>query len=115
RLMIGVLGTAIALTGEAIAISVGAAPSAGLLHLAIGLTYLYGGLAIWGHEPANRTGRLMTLVGLTWFIGTLDGSGIPIFNEIALALEDTSLVVLIALVLSYPSGRLETRVDRVAV
>ena len=52
-------------------------PSAsdGLLHLAIGLTYLYGGLAIWDHEPANRTGRLMTLVGLTWFIGTLDRPG----------------------------------------
>ena len=52
--------------------SAGRPASSGLLHLAIGLTYLYGGLAIWDHEPANRTGRLMTLVGLTWFIGTLD-------------------------------------------
>ena len=95
--------------------SAGRPASSGLLHLAIGLTYLYGGLAIWDHEPANRTGRLMTLVGLTWFIGTLDESGIPIVNEIALALEDTTTVLLLALVLAYPSGRLETRVDRVAV
>jgi signal transduction histidine kinase len=115
RLAIGIFGLPVAIAGEAIAISAGESPSAGMLHLAIGLTYLYGGLAIWGHEPANRTGRLMTLVGLTWFIGTLDGSGIPFLNEVALALEDTSLVILLALVLSYPSGRLETQVDRVAV
>ena len=115
RLAIGVLGTITGVAGEAFAISMGTSPEAGLLHLAIGLTYLYGGLAIWDHDPANRTGRLMTLVGLTWFIGTLIGSAIPLVNELALALEDTSLIVLLALVLSYPSGRLETRVDRVAV
>ena len=57
----------------------------------------------------------MTLVGLTWFIGTIAGSQIPVVNELGLALEDTSTVVLLALVLAYPSGRLETRVDRAAV
>jgi signal transduction histidine kinase len=115
RVAIGVLGTAVAVAGESIAISTGTSPGAGMLHLAIGLTYLYGGLAIWDHEPANRTGRLMTLVGLTWFIGTLDDTGIPVLNEVALALEDTSAVFLLALVLAYPSGRLETRVDRIAI
>ena len=95
--------------------SAGRSASFGLLHLAIGLTYLYGGLAIWDHEPANRTGRLMVLVGLTWFIGTLDESGVPFVSEMALALEDTPTVILLALVLAYPSGELETRIDRVAV
>ena len=115
RLAIGVLGTAWAVAGEAIAMSAGRPADAGLLHLAIGLTYLYGGLAIWDHEPANRTGRLMTLVGVTWFIGTLNQVGVPIVREAALAFEDTATVILLALVLSYPSGRLETQVDRVAV
>ena len=69
RLAIGILGTLWAVGGEAIAMSAGRPASEGLLHLAIGLTYLYGGLAIWDHEPANRTGRLMTLVGLTWSSG----------------------------------------------
>src|SRR6476660_3763218 len=109
RLSLGLLGTILALAGEAFAVSIGESPEAGILHLAIGLTYLYGGLVIWDHEPANRTGKLMTLVGLTWFIGTLIGSPIAIVDELALALEDTSLVILLALVLSYPSGRLETR------
>ena len=76
-------------------------------HLAIGLTYLYGGLAIWGHEPANRTGALMTAVGLTWFIAPFAHSEIPVVNEIGLALEDTTTVLLLALVLAYPSGRLD--------
>ena len=69
RLAIGVLGTIVAIAAETLSFQQGQPPSAGLLHLAIGLTYLYGGLAIWGHEPANRTGALMTAVGLTWFIG----------------------------------------------
>ncbi|HSL34847.1 MAG TPA: histidine kinase [Candidatus Limnocylindrales bacterium] len=115
RLIVGVIGTILALAGEAVALQGGREPAAALLHLAIGLTYLHGGLAIWNHEPANRTGRLMTLVGLTWFIGTLDFSGILFVREVGLAFEDTFSVVLLALVLAYPSGRLETRVDRLAV
>lgn len=115
RLAIGVLGTLWAFAGEAVAMSAGRPASVGLLHLAIGLTYLYGGLAIWDHEPANRTGRLMTLVGLTWFIGTLNQVDPPIIRELALALEDTPTIILLALILAYPGGRLETAVDRVAV
>ena len=115
RLAIGVLGTLWAVAGESIAMSAGRSASSGLLHLAIGLIYLYGGLAIWDHEPTNRTGRLMTLVGLTWFIGTLNQVDQPIIRELALALEDTPTVILLALILAYPSGRLETTVDRVAV
>jgi hypothetical protein len=112
RLAIGVLG---AVAGEAIAMSAGRSASFGLLHLAIGLTYLYGGLAIWDHEPANQTGRLMTFVGLTWFIGTLNQVDVPIIREAALAFEDTPTIILLALILAYPSGRLETSVDRIAV
>ena len=115
RLAIGVLGTIIAVTGESIALRSGEPASAAMLHLAIGLTYLFGGLAIWGHEPANRTGKLMTAVGLTWFIGTATGSSIAVLSELALAFEDTFTVLLVALVLAYPTGRLDSRIDRAAV
>ena len=114
RLAAGILGTIVAIVGEGMALGGGLTASDALLHLAIGLTYLYGGLAIWDHEPANRTGRLMTAVGLTWFISTLYGAPVPI-NELALAFGDTPTVILLALVLAYPGGRLETLVDRVAV
>ena len=79
------------------------------------MTYLYGGLAIWDHEPANRTGGLMTAVGLAWFIGTIAHSEIPVVNELGLGLEDTATVLLLALVLAYPSGRLSSMIDRAAV
>ena len=115
RLAIGVLGTIVAIVAEVLAFQEGQTPSAGLLHLAIGLTYLYGGLAIWGHEPTNRTGALMAAVGLTWFIGPFAHAGIPVVSEVGLALEDTTTVLLLALVLAYPSGRLTSRVDRAAV
>jgi signal transduction histidine kinase len=115
RLTIGVLGTLFAVLGEAISISAGTPPSDALLHLAIGLTYLYGGLAIWAHEPPNNTGRLMAAVGVTWFISTLASSGVGIVSELALAFEDTSTVLLLALVLAYPTGRLERTIDRWAV
>ena len=115
RLAVGVLGTIVAVIGETIALRAGEPASAAMLHLAIGLTYLYGGLAIWGHEPANRTGRLMTAVGLTWFISTAAGSSIAVVSELALAFEDTFTVLLVALVLAYPTGRLQSRIDRAAV
>ena len=115
RLAIGLLGTAWALVGEGLAFQTGQSPSAGFLHLAIGLTYLYGGLAIWDHEPTNRTGALMTAVGLAWFIPGFAHSEIPGVNEVGLALEDTSTVLILALVLAYPSGRLTSMVDRAAV
>jgi signal transduction histidine kinase len=115
RLTIGTFGTVLAVAAEGLSFQGGETPSAGLLHLAIGLTYLYGGLAIWGHEPTNRTGALMTAVGLTWFIPPFAHAGIPVISEVGLALEDTTTVLLLALVLAYPSGRLTSRVDRVAV
>src|SRR4051812_25622530 len=115
RLAIGLLGTVWALVGEWLAFQTGQSPSAALLNLAIGLTYLYGGLAIWDHEPTNRTGALMTAVGLAWFISPFAHSDIPIVNEVGLALEDTATVLILALVLAYPSGRLTSTVDRAAV
>src|SRR3954454_13564565 len=115
RLAIAVLGTIVAVVGESIAYASGRQASDVLLNLAIGLTYLYGGLAIWDHEPTNRTGTLMAAVGLAWFITPFAHAEIPVVNEVGLAFEDTATVVLLALVLAYPSGRLTSIVDRIAV
>jgi signal transduction histidine kinase len=112
---IAAAGATFAVIGEWTALQGGRAPNDALLHLAIGLTYLYGGLAIWAHEPANRTGRLMSLVGVTWFLGTLSFSPIPPVTEVGLALDDAFAPVLLALILAYPTGRLDRRLDRAAV
>ena len=115
RVMIGGIGLVWGLTSEAIYYRAGTPAYEVLLDLAIGWTYLYGGLALWASRPANRTGRLMTVVGLTWFIGNLAISDITGIHEIATLFSGVAAAALIALILAYPSGQLETRLDRATV
>ena len=92
RLTIGVIGTIPAFGAEWIALDNGGSPSAALLDLAIGLTYLHGGLAIWGRAAANRTGVLMATVGLTWFIRPARGCADPgLEGVLAATLVDTKV------------------------
>jgi signal transduction histidine kinase len=113
--VVGIVGIVWGLASEAVYYRSGAPAVDVVRDLAIGWTYLFGGLAIWSSRPANRTGRLMTLVGLTWFIGNLQLSTVSPVHEIGSAFADVVFVCLIALILAYPSGRLETRLDRLTV
>jgi signal transduction histidine kinase len=115
RLIVGGVGLVWGLAAEALYHRAGVPAYEVLLDLAIGWTYLYGGLAIWASRPANPSGRMMTLVGLTWFIGNVGVSDISGLHEIASVLGDIAAVALIALILVYPSGRLETRLDRATI
>jgi signal transduction histidine kinase len=115
RVIIGLVGLVWGLWSEIILYRTGAPALDVLRDLAIGWIYLYGGIAIWSSRPGNRTGRLMTLVGLTWFIGNLQLSDQPIVHDIGVAFADVVSVCLIALILVYPTGRLETRLDRITV
>ena len=115
RVIIGIIGATWGLASEAIYYGSGAEAADVLRDLAIGWIYLYGGLAIWSSRPANPTGRLMALVGLTWFIGNLQLAPISPVREIGTAFADVVFVCLILLILAYPSGSLETRLDRFTV
>lgn len=114
RLTLGVAGTIVLVAAEWLALTAGVPANAVVLDIAIGLTYLYGGLAIWGHEPENRTGRLMTAVGLAWFLPVFARFENPL-TDVGNALYDTPTVIIFALILAYPGGRFESRVDRIAV
>jgi signal transduction histidine kinase len=115
RVMIGGFGLVWGLASEAIYYGAGTPAYEVLLDLAIGWTYLYGGLALWVSRPANRIGRLMTVVGMTWFIGNLAISDIAGLHELATLFSGVAAAALIALILAYPSGWLETRLDRATV
>jgi signal transduction histidine kinase len=115
RVVIGVVGLAWGLASETLYYRSGAPAPDVLRDLAVGWTYLYGGLAIWSSRPTNPTGRLMTLVGFTWFIGNLQLSDIGWLDAIGTAFADVIFVCLIALILAYPTGHLETTLDRVTV
>ena len=115
RLGIGVVGTIAAIGAESITLGAGGRASDVLLNLAIGLAYLYGGLAIWERAPANRTGMKMAAVGLTWFIPSLADASIPFVRDLGLAFSDLYTVFLLTVVLAYPGGKLETTVDRIGI
>lgn len=115
RVLIAIGGTVVSAAAEGLAIDAGQPALSTLLHLTIGLTYLYGGLAIWDHEPTNSTGRLMTAVGLTWFVQAVQTLGAPVLSDLGEMLYDVPTVFIFALVLVYPSGHLETRGDRIGL
>jgi signal transduction histidine kinase len=115
RLAVGAAGTLVAIGAAWIALDGGAPPSDIPLNVAIGLTYLYGGLAIQARGTASRTGLLMTSVGFAWFVPALGGSSRTEISDLGNALADVRSVLILALVLAYPGGRLQTRADVVGV
>jgi signal transduction histidine kinase len=72
--------------------------------LVVGYVLLACGAVAWERRSESRVGALMSLAGLTWFLGTA--------FEPALYLHRAPLVHVF---LSYPSGRLPTRLSRVVV
>ena len=72
--------------------------------LAVGAILIGGGAVAWERRPESRVGAIMALAGFTWFLGTA--------FEPALFLHRGPLVHLF---LSYPTGRLSSRVARVVV
>jgi signal transduction histidine kinase len=115
RWAIGLIGLALGAVAEAVLIGHGAVPERALIDFAVGETYLLGGLSAWGRQPTNRTWPLMTAVGLAWFVGSFATSGVPVVRELGAVFADTDAIFLIALVLAYPDGRLDSGLDRAIV
>ena len=87
----------------------------GALATSIGLAFIAAGLIAWSQRPENRTGKLMTLVGFTWFVGALAESNHSLPFTVGVALGTVTLGFFAWLVLAFPSGRLESMLDRVLV
>ena len=73
------------------------------------------GLFAWDRRAASAIGPLMTAVGFTWFLQALQASNDSIPFAIGAVLGNLTYAVLIHLLLSFPSGRLETRTRRTLV
>lgn len=80
--------------------------------LAVGWSYAGAGLIAWWRRPTNRTGRLMLAEGLTWFLGNLQGTAVPLLFALGAWGEALNLAVLAHLLLAFPDGRLATAWDR---
>jgi signal transduction histidine kinase len=85
------------------------------LFLATGWGFVGVGLWVWKQRPAGNIGPLMVAVGLSGFVKGLAFSNDSVVFAIASVGEVLIYAVLIQLLLSFPSGRLETRLDRLLV
>ncbi|GAA2135963.1 sensor histidine kinase [Streptomyces synnematoformans] len=83
-----------------------------LRDLAVGWAYAGAGLAAWWRRPANATGPLMTAVGVTWFLGNLQGTTVPALFAAGAWWEGLNVAVLAHLVLAYPDGRTDSPAAR---
>jgi len=86
-----------------------------LLLICGGLSFGITGAVLWTRQPGNRTGPTMCAVGLTWYIGALQLSENPVVFGVGYSLCYITAAALSHLVLLQPSGRLETRFERVLV
>ena len=79
---------------------------------AVGWGFIGTGLYAWRREPDNRTGMLMVLLGFAWFLSTLEAVDSPLVYTIAVTLGGLWGSLFLHLGISFPSGRLRSRLDR---
>jgi signal transduction histidine kinase len=75
------------------------------------------GLMFWGRHRGNAVGPLLVAAGFAWFLGEWDSPGVgsaPVFT-VGLVFYASSAPFVAWAVLAYPTGRLASRVERVAV
>jgi signal transduction histidine kinase len=86
--------------------------SAGLA-LLVGWAYIGSGLVAWRHRPELLLGPVTVFIGFAWFVTFLADSDDPLLFTFGTALENIYLLGFVYLVLSFPSGRLHGRLERV--
>jgi len=90
------------------------ATSEAVLHVAVGVAWIGAGLVAWARRPELRIGPLMAAVGFAWYFEEpWWTSAAP--TTLGFLLGDIALPAALHAVLAYPSGRLQTRLDRVLV
>jgi signal transduction histidine kinase len=81
----------------------------------IGLSFIGTGVFAWWRRPLNRFGVLMTAVGFAWFLAGLSNADDPTVFTVGAYLGPLYLVLVIHMVLAFPSGRLQTTAQRAIV
>jgi signal transduction histidine kinase len=86
-----------------------------VLALVVGWAYIGSGLTAWHQRPENRLGAVMVFIGFAWFATFLDDADSSLVFTVGKALESVYLLGVVYLVLSFPTGRLRSRLDRALV
>jgi signal transduction histidine kinase len=80
-----------------------------------GGSFIIAGLIARTRRPTNRTGLLLIAVGFSWLVTGLTGSDNSLLWSVGVAVSAIPAAYLIHLLIAYPSGRLQTRWERVVV
>jgi signal transduction histidine kinase len=80
-----------------------------------GWSFAATGLYAWARRPGNAIGPLMTAVGFTWFFQALTASDNAWVFAIGILGQTLPFAILIHLLVSFPSGKLTTRPQIIAV
>jgi hypothetical protein len=78
----------------------------------VGWSFVGTGIYAWLRRPESRFGALMTLLGFTWFFTPLATADNPVAFALGLLLGALWGPVLAHVLLSFPTGRLQTRGQR---
>src|SRR6266550_284587 len=91
-----------------------AAASAALAFI-VGLAYIGSGLIARRQRPENRLGAVMIFIGFAWFATFLADAGSSLVFTFGKALESVYLLGFVYLVLSFPTGRLRSKLERALI
>jgi signal transduction histidine kinase len=86
-----------------------------ILGVFIGWSFIGTGLFAWWRRPHNRFGALMTAVGMAWFLGSLIESNQAFLFTLGMLISSMYIAVAMHMLLGYPTGRLQTRAQRIAI
>lgn len=112
-ILVGVASAAFGLLATSQLLAAARSPAVVVTDLAVGLSLIAAGLVVWDHRPANRIGPLAVLTGLAWFIGDFAASTNAVVAYVGSAVHGWFDPLFALLVLSYPTGRIVRRLDRV--
>ncbi len=85
------------------------------LTLVVGVSLIGSGLAAWYARPENRLGLVMIWTGFAWFAGLLTEAHGAAASTIGELVQYVWIVGFFYLVLSFPTGRLRGRLDRLLI
>jgi signal transduction histidine kinase len=80
--------------------------------LVVGWSFVGVGLFAWARRPDNRVGTLMAGTGFAWLLSSLSFSDVPLIFTVGQVFGSLFFAVVTHLLLAFPSGRLQSRLER---
>ena len=81
----------------------------------VGWSFIGSGLLYWRSRPGNHLGAVLIFQGFAWFASMLPDSHNPVLFTFGQAVYPFQYASGLYLILSFPSGRLQGRLDRALV